>query len=64
VYFRSLFVGLALLDQSLAWHFVLVFEFIGAANSRIADSTAAPPSADYGKEIETGYWIRINSGGY
>jgi hypothetical protein len=39
------------------------FEFIGAAHSRIADPTAPPPTADYGKEIETGYWIRINSEG-
>jgi hypothetical protein len=44
----------ALLDQSLAWHLVLVFGFIGAAQSRIADSTAAPLSVDYGKKGETG----------
>jgi hypothetical protein len=54
----------ALLDQSLAWRFVLGFEFIGATHSRIADPTATPPSTDYGKMIETGYSIRINSGGY
>jgi hypothetical protein len=45
-----LHVGLALLVQSLALAFCFGFEFIDAAHSRIADPTAAPPSADYGKK--------------
>jgi hypothetical protein len=44
-------VGLALIDQSLALEFRFGFEFIDAAHSPITDRMAAPPSADYGKEV-------------
>jgi hypothetical protein len=51
VYILSSHVGLALIDQSLALEFCFDFEFIDAAHSRITDATAAPPSADHGKEV-------------
>lgn len=54
VYFLSLHVGLALLDQSLALTFCLGLELIAAAHSCIADPTAAPASADYREKRETG----------
>jgi hypothetical protein len=51
VYILSSYVGLALIDQSLALEFCFDFEFIDAAHSRITDATAGPPSADHGKEV-------------
>jgi hypothetical protein len=46
-----LHVWLALLIKTSPWHFGLGFESIGAMHSRIADPSAAPPTADYGKKV-------------
>jgi hypothetical protein len=51
VCFPSLHVGLALLIKTSPWHFVLVLSVSVATHSRIADPSAATPTADYEKKV-------------